>query len=403
MKQVTLDNLRLKYENKLVLYTSLDCTSSDFVDEAIRASINRVADWPYVFRSLMHHGTLFTFSKHATRLKLLPYLPDEFVDELNRTVLILRYRNSRFAAEMKRISAAFNKEDIPMVFIKGAMLLLSGYYDEDSRFMDDLDCIVPHEQMLRSKELLENIGYMEPDSVGQPVRYHYKGEMQFVNARDREIEVELSARLNKNYELTQCYPFKDEELVHKLTKRTIKGVEYQIIEKEFHFIYCLFHHVALNYLHRLNWLNDFYLMLMDRTMDMDKVHMYLDAYGLRKSWNLLLSMLFHHFHVQIERPGRSVSRRLQALFLTDTYGFVNLGVVEKNNVSVRFMLINSNLNKSIVVIKKILLPPEWLREYYKLDPKTPAIVVYYHHYKKSIKRFFKIGSANERKDNRRPV
>jgi len=290
-----------------------------------------------------------------------------------------------------------------MVFIKGGMLLVSGYYDSDSRFMDDLDCIVPAEHMMRSKELLESIGYIEPDSQGQPVRYHYKGEMQFVNARDREIEVELSARLNKNYELTQCYPFKDEELVPKLSKKTMNGTEFQVIEKEFHFIYCLFHHVALNYLHRLNWLNDLYLMLMDKTMDLDKVNKYLDAYGLRKSWNLLLNVLSRQFHVQFEYPVEAVPKRLRELFLTDECGFVNLGAVEKNNVSIRFMLINNMLNKNIVVVKKILLPPEWLREYYKLDPKTPALVVYFIHYKKSIKRFFKIGPQNERKDNRRPV
>jgi len=72
--------MRLKHENRLVLFTSLDCTTSAFVDDAIRTSISSVTDWMYVFRSLMHHGTLFSFSKHASRLKLLPYLPDEFVD-----------------------------------------------------------------------------------------------------------------------------------------------------------------------------------------------------------------------------------------------------------------------------------------------------------------------------------
>lgn len=392
MKNISDDSYRFTYENRLILFTSLDCRTSSHIDNAIYSSIRAVSDWEYVFKYLMHHGTLITFSNHITRLQLLKYIPDNYSEHLCHTVMVLRYRNIRFFEEMKKIATLFPKYDVPLVFIKGSMLLVNGYYDAESRFMEDMDCIVPEESMIKAKELLESIHYIELNSNSQAIHYQHKREMQFVNSQDREIIVELATKLNKNHELTQCYPFHDDELKNKISRKTVDGVMFFEIEKEFHFVYCLFHHVSLNYLHRLNWLNDLYLMAADKEVNFEEINRYLDEYGLRKSWNLLNNIFHDHYHMQFEISLQRVPVSLQKIFLTDSCHFVNLEEIELSNVSIRFLLINNLLNKVKVVFKKILLPTEWLKDYYKLNQNTSSLAVYSIHYINSIKRFMKIRS-----------
>ena len=386
----------LASENRLLLFTALACSENAHIDDTIRPAIRDISDWDRVARLLVHHGTLKSFLDHLERLQVMHYVPADLKEQLLGTSLVLRYRNSRFLEEMKKIADVFRDQKVGVVFIKGAMLTLSGYYDAESRFMEDIDCIVNPAFAEKARTLLLGMGYSEPDEQKQNTQLHFRGEMEFFNRRDHELKVEISLKLNKNYELARCYPFRDEELQGKLVEKVANGVRFLEIEKEYHFIYCLFHHVALNYLHRLNWLNDLYLMASDEEMDWRKVESYLDAYGLRKSWALLRNIFDHHFHMQFGPASQNVCGPLKTLFLSDDCRFADLEVIEQNNVSVRFQLIDSIWHKMSVVIRKIVLPPEWLRLYYRLDRRASVVQIYFVHFTDSLKRFFKIRTRHGR-------
>lgn len=377
-------------ENRLLLFTALACSENAHIDGTIRSMIPDISDWDHVARLLIHHGTLKTFIDHLERLEVMHSVPTSLKEQLLGTSLMLRYRNNRFFEEMIKIADVFHHQNVGVVFIKGAMLTLSGYYDAESRFMEDIDCIVKPAFAESARALLLGMGYSEPDEQKQSTQLHFRGEMEFFNSNDHELKVEISLKLNKNYELARCYPFRDEELQGKLVEKVANGVRFQEIEKEYHFVYCLFHHVALNYLHRLNWLNDLYLMTCDEEVDWRKIESYLDAYGLRKSWALLQNIFYHHFHMQFGPTSQGTSGPLKALFLSNDCRFVDLEVIEQNNVSVRFQLIDSVWHKISVVIRKIVLPPEWLRLYYGLDSRASVLRIYFVHFTDSLKRFLKI-------------
>lgn len=389
MRRGTGEKHPLAAENRLVVLTALDHAATD-IDDVIRASTASVSDWDYVSGSLARHGTLLTFGRHVERLGLLHDLPDRCREHLDRTGLVMRFRNARFFEEMKRISSAFHEQGLPLVFIKGAQLVIAGYYGPEDRLMEDIDVLVPAGQAANAAQLLKEIGYEDPGRVGESARFHHRGEMLFINSRDRELIVELSVKLNKNHELRHCYPFADGELRQKLSPAIVGGAPFLLIEKEFHFAYCLFHHVALNYLYRLNWLNDLARMIADPEMDLDRTGRYIEAYGLRRSWGLLNGMLQRHFHVPPREPRVRLPSRLEAIFLDDACGFADLGTIESNNVSIRLSLIGNWRDRVLVGLKKIVLPVDWLRAYYGLHDTTPAAAVYMLHLVKSLKRLLKI-------------
>mgnify|MGYP001588822100 CR=1 FL=1 len=389
MRRGTGEKHQFAAENRLVVLTALDRVAAD-VDDVIRASIASVSDWDYVSSSLARHGTLLTFGRHVERLGLLHALPDRCREHLGRTGMVMRYRNARFFEEMKRISSAFHEQGLPLVFIKGALLVIAGYYGPEDRLMEDLDVLVPAGQAAKAVQLLMGIGYEEPGRAGGAARFRHRGEMLFINSRDRELIVELSVKLNKNHELRHCYPFADGELQQKLSPATVGGAPFFLIEKEFHFAYCLFHHVALNYLYRLNWLNDLAGMIADPEMDPDRIGRYVDAYGLRRSWGLLNGILQRHFRISPKEPLVRLPARLEVIFLDDACGFADLGTIESNNVAIRLSLIGNWWDRVLVGLKKIVLPPDWLRAYYGLHDTTPAATVYMLHLINSLKRLLKI-------------
>lgn len=376
-------------ENRLLLFTAVDGVRNAHTDAAIAAALRAAADWDYVLQNLVGHGTLLSFRRQLARLGLENGVPAPCREQLAHTELLLRHRNSRFFDEMKRLSSLFRSRGIPVVFIKGALLVISGYYDQESRLMEDIDCLVEPACLGRAARLLESAGYEQPDPERGAAHLRYKSELQFINTLDRELVVELSTKLNKSGELAACYPFRDEDFRAGLTPRTVDGAEFLVVEKEYHLAYCLFHHVALHYLCRLNWLNDLQLMLADPGLDARKLEGYLEAFGLRTARQVVGRIMAHHFR---EGPAASAGKLpagLESLFCDDACRFVNPGHSEAHSVRTRLLLIGSVWKRLGVVLRKVILPPGWLRVWYGLAPETSWARVYATHYAVSLNRFFR--------------
>ncbi|MFH1369021.1 MAG: nucleotidyltransferase family protein [Elusimicrobiota bacterium] len=371
-------------ENRLLLLSCLDCVDRGYLGEGITESASKVRDWGYVLKQLIHHGTLLTFFGHIERLGLQSRVPEQFLKEVRQMGSVLKYRNIRYSDEISRLAGIFAENSVNYVFVKGPLLLLNGYYSKENRFMNDIDVLLLDNCIPKVSGILRSTGYSRPDDSEAGVKF--KGETQFIKNSDKEIIVEVSTRLNKNYELDNCYPFRNKDLEGRMFESRAGKLAFMNIENEFHFAYCLYHHAALNYLYRLNWLNDLYLIYTKGAMDPVKLRGYLDKYNLNSSFGLFAGIFARYFR-PLEGAGPvKLPAVVERVFLNGAAAFADLKYIESKEAVIRFSLISGILNKLDFILRKIFLPPEWLRFYYKLDKNTGVFRTYFFHLYSCLKR-----------------
>ncbi len=370
-------------ENRAIVLTALDCHDNPYLDDKIREAVKGIKDWNYVAFHLVHHGTAGMFARHGARLGLENNIDENFLREIRLRDKLFRFRNARYYKEMSRISSLFEKNRVSMTFVKGAQLVAAGLIEPENRFMNDIDCIVPIEEAGKARELLLGGGYAEQGENDFDCRYDLKGEMRFINIEDREISVDINILLNKNRELLHCYPLKTEDMLSRLTWKAGKGLSYNEIENEFHFIYCLYHHAALNYFWRLNWLNDLYIMF--KKANIERLFSYASRYKLGRVLDLFLDILSAHYDINTPRKSKGINIGLRRLYLDPSCSFADLETIDRNE-SVRIFMIDRVLDRIIFLIMKVFSSPETLRIYYNLNPSSGIFYVYGVHVKNLFKR-----------------
>ncbi len=113
---------------------------------------------------------------------------------VNRSVT--RARNIRMMHTLERIVRVFNREEVPLMVLKGAALNLTLYDDGGDRPMDDVDLLVHPRNLSQAVHLLE---YQLDCTPGAPMvrsdffpRYHY--ETEYVTGAIRPIKIDLHVR-----------------------------------------------------------------------------------------------------------------------------------------------------------------------------------------------------------------
>jgi hypothetical protein len=386
------NTLPLLKENRLLVLTAIDCSDNPYLDESIFETVKEIIAWDYLFYHLIHHGTIGTFLRHVRRLNLDQYLNPKIQEEIQLNNTLFQFRNRRYYQEMFRIAKLFEQNHISLTFVKGAQLVIAGYMEQENRFMNDIDCLIPKGQIPAAREVLKKNGYHEPEKINNDLRYRFKSEMGFIHSEDQEISIDITAVLNKNRELLHCYPLKIADLNSKTTLKTKDGLVYNEIENEFHFTYCLYHHIALNYLYRLNWLNDLYLMF--KNLDPKKAELYVSKYKLSKALDLFHSILANHFGLGRIKKTKRLHPRVHQLYLTEECRFAHLFTIERNE-AVRLQLIEKSRDRILFLIKKLFEPPGALRLRYNISRKSSIIFVYWMHYRKLLSRILKTSGKNE--------
>ncbi len=146
-----------------------------FESEAAR-EICRAADWSWerLFRTATEESVLPTIAFAVTDgLDLCA--PREVSDFLNTLLSLNRERNQHIWQELKTTVQLLNEAGIEPVLLKGAAYLAAGVYsDFGSRYLIDLDLLVPEAQAERAFQHLVENGYAhdETDHFGH-FRHHY--------------------------------------------------------------------------------------------------------------------------------------------------------------------------------------------------------------------------------------
>jgi hypothetical protein len=107
--------------------------------------------WSYISQLAQLHGiTPFLYYRTKT---LGISLPPQLMEEWRRSYIIQVTKELQARGQIKEISEIANREDIPVIFLKGPSTMLRLYPDPGLRTFCDLDILIPEDKVSEFKEL----------------------------------------------------------------------------------------------------------------------------------------------------------------------------------------------------------------------------------------------------------
>lgn len=140
----------------------------------VKQVLNKTFDWELLVKVGSHQLIIPAIYCNLKHKELLPILPEDLQAYLEEITSINRNRNRAILEESTIISALFKANAIDYVFLKGAALLVSGYYkDLGERMVGDIDILVHPDQLYKAQNLLLELEYQEVEiTIGQNVLEH---------------------------------------------------------------------------------------------------------------------------------------------------------------------------------------------------------------------------------------
>jgi len=145
----------------------LDCLRNDPPDVKIRnLQVLKEKDWHVVLQQAMRYQMAPLL--YSTLKNELPELevPDEIFKQLKNAYYIAASRNMVLYRQLREILVEFNKNNIPVILLKGAHLAQFVYGNIALRLMSDIDLLAKKEDLGRASEVLINLGYKPSKDIG---------------------------------------------------------------------------------------------------------------------------------------------------------------------------------------------------------------------------------------------
>lgn len=133
-------------------------------------------DWDQFLALASREVILSSLFDVTTDLDLASYLPPHVLNVLSSIKKLNRARNRDILDQVKAICTCLNRQGIEPVALKGLAGLLAGIYpDLGTRFLADIDLLVPEHNFSLTLELLFDLGYTcdESDPVELVIGHSY--------------------------------------------------------------------------------------------------------------------------------------------------------------------------------------------------------------------------------------
>ena len=134
--------------------------------------------WEHFVQVGSHHLVLPALFVKLRNAGLLPHMPVELRDHLQQIHGMNRDRNVQILEQIEWLKKLLLESHIHPVFLKGAGVLLDGLYkDPGERIMNDIDCLVSPQDLVKAVSLLKKEGYSNPEfnPASLPLMPHYPG------------------------------------------------------------------------------------------------------------------------------------------------------------------------------------------------------------------------------------
>ncbi|MBV8551221.1 MAG: nucleotidyltransferase family protein [Acidobacteriaceae bacterium] len=156
---------------------------------AVNSDLQHNGGWEPLIHLASSEQILPALHDSLTALNLTPHLPADVADFLSAVKELNRERNQRILAQARAAIEALNRAGIEPVALKGLACLLAGIYpDRGTRFLADIDLLVPESDFAASVEILTGLGYspIEDNPIDLAIGHTYPALV-----RPDSIEIDL--------------------------------------------------------------------------------------------------------------------------------------------------------------------------------------------------------------------
>lgn len=196
--------------------------------------------WDEMIGAASAENLVPTLHDHYAALNQIAQLPSEIAKLLATLNLLNQDRNRTILAQVKRLTAALNRAGIKPIALKGLANILAGVYPSlGTRFLADVDLLVPEQQFATAVSVLHHLGYGcdEPDPVELAIGHSYPPL-----TRPNSIEIDL----HRTTGLGICASFLTaSELARHSTVHNLEGAAIRIPSPE----HLVTHHIMHSQLH----------------------------------------------------------------------------------------------------------------------------------------------------------
>ncbi|WP_434037623.1 nucleotidyltransferase family protein [Formosa sp. 4Alg 33] len=122
--------------------------------------INHVFNWESIISEGSRQLVIPTLYSRLKSKDLLQYLPQDLQHYLAYIFDLNKERNNALLQEVKLISSWFKTKNIEHVYLKGAAMIASNYYEDiGERMIGDIDILIPRAQCQQAFDVLIDNGY----------------------------------------------------------------------------------------------------------------------------------------------------------------------------------------------------------------------------------------------------
>ncbi|MEK7831611.1 MAG: nucleotidyltransferase family protein [Acidobacteriota bacterium] len=173
--------MQLNTTDKLLLSSLLPTEASAARLRQLMATESELAeiDWPTTIRRAEFHSIASLLRFNLGQTGLLDWPPQQQREQLRVTSQTWAARHLAYVSEAARLVAALKAENITTIPLKGAALMLGGYYPQAGlRAALDIDLLVEPDKQEQADQIVAALGYQElPGRRSVPARQRLANEV----------------------------------------------------------------------------------------------------------------------------------------------------------------------------------------------------------------------------------
>ncbi|MFH0870523.1 MAG: nucleotidyltransferase family protein [archaeon] len=210
-------------------------------DAGCNIDCNDHIDWPAFLREIPSQ-LIFVVYRNAQMSSLGSLLPDKVKEHLHRLKLGAIKKRLSLVHCLREIDAAFRKENIDYVLLKG-FAIEKAVYQKDMRFFEDLDILVRKKDIDRAMKTVKGLGYSEPPGA-YPNEYYEKCRYHLVLfKKELGVAVELHSGIAESYSTAR---FNERLLFNNTVTSEVQGLRLKIFNNEMALIHQCVHSISIH-------------------------------------------------------------------------------------------------------------------------------------------------------------
>jgi hypothetical protein len=151
----------------------------------------RDGEWQALFQAAREHGLVPLLFDSLIKRASLDNLPPDVMESLHQSSFRTGLANWLAFEELRQLLTLFEREQIPVVLLKGAALAHTVYADPGLRPMADLDVLVPQATFLRARAILIGRNYEPILESGDDFNWQFAHAQGFTDRGKQRTLVEL--------------------------------------------------------------------------------------------------------------------------------------------------------------------------------------------------------------------